>query len=231
MKLAICDDDRNDLAQLHEYCARFDPAMPVRCFLTGEALMDAFQTEFFDLVLLDIELPGADGLTVGKALTERAPAPLIVFTTQSLSYAVRGYGIALRYLPKPIDYDTFSHVMRLASEMLQPQSIPVSTGEGLVILSVRDITMLEVEQRHVLFRMQDHTAHRVRSTLTSARALLPPKAFGQPHQGYLVNLEHVERVFQQTVFMDNGTQAPVSRNRLNDFQEQLFSYLKDGGRL
>ena len=59
-----------------------------------------------------------NGLELGARLIRLSPKPVIVFTTQSLNYAVRGYGIAMRYLPKPITYDTFSDVMRLAMERI-----------------------------------------------------------------------------------------------------------------
>lgn len=121
MKIAICDDERADLEQIVAYSKQYDSSNPVRGFSSGDSLLAAFQTDFYDLVFLDIEMAGTNGLTVGSRLMECGVKPIIIFTTQSLNYAVRGYGIALRYLIKPIDYETFAGIMRVVLDKVLPQ--------------------------------------------------------------------------------------------------------------
>lgn len=104
MRIAICDDDQSDLAIIKQYCTQFNPEFSVSAFLCGEDLLRASNDGKFDLIFLDIEMGKLNGLDVGKQLVKLQPKPVIVFTTQSLNYAVRGYGIALQYLPKPITY-------------------------------------------------------------------------------------------------------------------------------
>ena len=102
MRIAICDDEPSDLAIIKQYCMQFDPELSATTFACGEALLNAFKDDYYDLIFLDIEMGKLNGLDVGKQLVKLQPKPVIVFTTHSLNYAVRGYGIALRYLPEPI---------------------------------------------------------------------------------------------------------------------------------
>lgn len=113
MKIAVCDDDESDLQLMLSYCRQYAPNTQTVAFRDGETLLAAFKSDFFDLVFLNIEMGHPDGLEVGSLLVNASHKPVIVFTTHSLNYAVRGYGIALRYLHKPISYDTFSDVMKL----------------------------------------------------------------------------------------------------------------------
>lgn len=121
MKIAICDDETEDLKIIQSYCSKYNPTIPTGVFQSGEALLEAYKSSFYDLVLLDIEMGQMNGLEVGGKLINMPQKPVIVFTTHSLNYAVRGYGIAMRYLPKPITYDVFSNVMELALERILPK--------------------------------------------------------------------------------------------------------------
>lgn len=120
MKIAICDDDASDLELIKEYCFRFDKEFDVETFYSGEALLAAFDNDFYDIIFLDIEMGQMNGLEVGTRLIHLPHKPIIFFTTQSLNYAVRGYGIAMRYLPKPISYDVFSGALKTAIEYVVP---------------------------------------------------------------------------------------------------------------
>ena len=52
MKIAICDDDAADLKLMQSYCARYDPTIPTTAFTSGEALLEAYGKDFYDLVFL-----------------------------------------------------------------------------------------------------------------------------------------------------------------------------------
>lgn len=123
MKIAICDDESSDLKLINEYCTQYNPEMVTSCFSSGEALLAAYEKDFYDLLFLDIEMGKLNGLEVGAILAKKPIKPVIVFTTQSLNYAVHGYGIAIKYLPKPISYDTFSKTMVLALEQIIPKKL------------------------------------------------------------------------------------------------------------
>lgn len=226
MKIAICDDEQSDLIRIHSYCQKYDGSIPVQLFSSGAHLLEAFRADFFDLVFLDIEMAAPNGLAVGAELIRNNPKPVIIFTTQSLNYAVRGYGIAMRYLPKPIDYDTFSGVMRLAMEKILPHKISVTRNGEQLIIPVSDISYFEVIRHQVIFHLETQETITVRGSLADVMNQLSRNWFAQPHKSFCVNMDHIDRVSRQAITMTNGETVPIGRNKSDFFQKQLDEYLK-----
>ena len=189
-------------------------------------MLDAVENDFFDLIFLDIEMGRLNGLDVGKQLTKQQPRPLIIFTTQSLNYAVRGYGIALRYLPKPITYDTFCHVMRLALERILPYRLNVMVNGEQKYLSVTEVVYFEVLKHQILIHLRTGEVISMRGSLGEIMSQIPGGSFSQPHKSYYINMEFVDRLTRQEIFMTNGDSIPVGRSRKDAFQAQLLSYMK-----
>lgn len=104
MKIAICDDETTECNRLYSYCKQYNQKFDVTLFFSASDLYNAFQTNFFDLILLDIEMQRPNGYEIAEKLMNSDPKPIIIFITKTLNYAVRGYGIAFKYLPKPISY-------------------------------------------------------------------------------------------------------------------------------
>lgn len=231
MKVAICDDDMRDLARLEQFCLRFDNRIPIGRFTDGMSLLKTYEYDFYDLVFLDIEMSAPNGLIVGKELAGREVPPLIVFTTQSLNYAVRGYGIAMRYLPKPVEFDTFSGVMRMAMEKIAAQKLTISCGGTTVVLPICDISYFEVIHHEVIFHMKDSRIYSTRGSLTDFMDKLARFWFIQPHKSYCVNMDHIDRLTRQTITMTNGEIVPIGRSMRDSFHHRFDLYLKGNSTL
>ncbi len=226
MKIAICDDEAEDLKLLEGYCADYDAGLPVSLFSSGEALIEAFREDFYDLVFLDIELGKLSGLDTGTILRGMPDKPIIIFTTHSLNYAVRGYGIAMRYLPKPISYDTFSAVMREALGYITPSKISICVNGAQMLISVNDIIYFEVLRHQLMVHLRDREAVGMRGTLTEVMGEIPGRQFVQPHKSYYINMEYIDRLTRQDVIMTNGDVIPVGRSKKDEFQARLREYVK-----
>ena len=226
MLIAICDDSPDDLALLRGYCRQYDPGLAVRTYSSAKELLASYPTEKPDIVFMDIEMEPPNGFEAAQRLRAERDAPVIVFTTQTLNYAVRGYGLALRYLPKPIDYCDFAEVLELALRERTPQKISVSAESGTEILNVADILWFEVFGHNVCFHMADSRELQVRSTFSSVLEQVRPYAFAQIHKSYCVNLSFVERAEQSNVVLTDGTTLPVGRSFVKSFRERLGNYLR-----
>lgn len=226
MKIAICDDEPADLKLIQSYCSQYDSELSTAAFSSGEALLDAYKSSFYDLVFLDIEMGQMNGLEVGARLINMPHKPVIVFTTQSLNYAVRGYGIAMRYLPKPIAYDTFSAVMGLALEQILPKKVCLFSNGEQILVPVNKILYFEVLRHQVCVHLSGGETLSMRGTLTEAISQVPHSAFVQPHKSYYINMEHVDRLTQQNITMTNGDLIPIGRSKKENFQLRLSEYMK-----
>lgn len=226
MLIAICDDSPDDLALLRGYCRQYDPGLAVRTYSSAKELLASYPTEKPDIVFMDIEMEPPNGFEAAQRLQAEQNGPVIVFTTQTLNYAVRGYGLALRYLPKPIDYGTFSETLELALRERTPQKISVSTDSGTEILNVAELLWFEVFGHNVCFHLAGGREIQVRCTFFSVLEQVRPYAFAQIHKSYCVNLSFVERAEQNSVVLTDGTALPVGRSFVKSFRERLGNYLR-----
>ena len=119
MRIAVCDDE--ELFRI-EFKNVLDKALvnvdyDIDTFSGGSSLYEAFLKSPFDLVFLDIEMPGIDGITLAKRLRAISENVHIVFLTSHIEYALEGYEVnALRYLVKPVDMNKLGEVLKYVQD-------------------------------------------------------------------------------------------------------------------
>lgn len=225
MKIAVCDDEPHDLDLLCALIRQYNSAFDLTAFHRAGALLDAFQADFFDLVFLDIEMEAPNGFEAAELLMSRPEKPLIVFVTNSSAYTLRGYGVAFRYLTKPIVYDSIKPVLDLALEQITPQKIAFSQKDRTLLFSISDIYCMEIRNHTILLRTKDGQ-YELRSSLKDIEAQLPSLCFAKPHNSYIVNLAEVRSLSTKNLTLANGDQIPVSQRNRKPFEQALFQYVR-----
>lgn len=229
MKLALCDDDAADLELLAGYCRQYDPALPIHCFSSAAALLERDAQDPFDIVFLDIEMAHPNGYEAAVELSRRECPPAVIFTTQSFSYAVRGYGLALRYLPKPITYEVFRSALEQAIQQCIPARISVCSDRKTTIFVVSELTYIEAFRHQIIVHRSAKPEISLRYPFSSFVRQLPPLWFAQTHKSYCVNLNQVMCMEQNSVLLTDGSHIPVGRSFKRQFQTQLMRFLKEAG--
>lgn len=242
--IAIVDDDDDDAGTTNAMLTRFAgntadrEAMQclVSRFSDGPALLAAYDDPArkpFDIIFLDIEMPGINGLETARMLRMRDSRAILVFTTKMAQYATAGYDVnAIGYLVKPIRYPGFALNMRKAMRILENRrgiSITIQSDSHLRLLNSEDIRYVEVEGHSLLY----HTGQgiwRDWGTLKAAAETLIPCHFAVSNRYCLVNLEWVTAFDGQTVTVD-GEQLTVSRSRRKSLLEALTRYYGVNGPL
>lgn len=157
-----------------------------------------------DLVFLDIEMPGLNGMELARRLPERCQ---VVFTTAYSDYACESYDVdATDYLMKPIDPERFSHAvdkaltfagMMAAAEAPEPPAASASE-EVLTVKSDRRYVRLRVDEITFVEGLKDyliiHTGERrivTRMTVKSLEEALPPQ-FLRVGKFYIVNSDKID---------------------------------------
>ncbi|MFO0443770.1 MAG: LytR/AlgR family response regulator transcription factor [Betaproteobacteria bacterium] len=135
----------------------------------ADAAVAALQAEPADLVLLDIQLPGRDGLRLAPALQALPRPPLVVFVTAHGEHALRAFELqALDDLTKPVRRERLQAALQRAVQQLalvrgvQPPVVPepvlVLSERGRVLrLPVREALVLKAEQKYVTLRTAQQT--------------------------------------------------------------------------
>ena len=223
--IALCDDDavqREYLADLVSAWA-VEAGLDVRLalFPSGEAFL-ARDLGQFSILLLDIEMPGMDGITLARGVRERNETAVIVFITGYAEYIAEGYDVsALHYLMKPVDKSKLFSVLEKAVKTLDKNGklLPLELGGELVMLPLRDLRYIEVQGNYVTFHGKQ--AYKVKMPLVEARALLDERFF-RTGRSFLVNLHYVRKVTKTDVYLATGEQIPLSRGLYESINRALI---------
>lgn len=226
MHIAICDDEPVDLQSLHALMKQYDKNNRIKVSLytsAAELLIAAGHTSF-DIAVLDIEMASPNGYEAALELRKQSAPPLIIFVTNSMDYTIRGYGVAFRYIAKPISPNDLSTALDAAIREVRANRFSFSVDGTSYILQMQDIYYIEVFNHVTTLHTMDGE-YSLRSTLKDVLSQLPQGYFGMPHQSYIVNFAHIKTATAQEIALTNGAHIPVSRRRQNDFMRQLRLYL------
>lgn len=232
MRILICDDDALIIEQLDKYISEYFERNALKtpdisCFSSGEALFA--DTGEKDILFLDIEMPGLNGIYVGNELKKRYPNLIIFIVTSYMEYlddAMRFH--VFRYLSKPLDKKRLFRNMKDALEVYHNANvkIPVETREGVHAISVSDIISVEALGRKVIV----HTTSKDFDSLHNMQYWkdhLPKQRFFQSHRSFLVNLEHITDFDHTLIHLCNHQfTAYLTRRKYTTFKEQYLLYLE-----
>lgn len=226
--VAIVEDSPDDLARLKEHLARYaseahlEEGLRISSFTSAEDFLKSYEP-IYDVVLMDIELPGANGMSAARALRIVDPRAAIIFITNIASFAVSGYEVdALAYLLKPISHPAFSLAMRkaqAAAAARQTRTYVIQTPDGFFRVPVSSILYVEVVRHSIYFHTLQGTYKR-RGSMKEVEEELRGMHFCRCHNAYLVNLERVSSVSGNDVVVGSDV-LPVSRQRKQEFLDAL----------
>ena len=232
MRILICDDDTLIIEQLQKYIESYFESNHLKCpelvsFTSGESLL-ADKNEK-DIVFLDIEMPGRNGIFVGNEL-KKANKNVIIFVVTSyseyLDEAMRFH--VFRYLSKPIERQRLFRNLKDALDLCHSMTVkvPVETSQGVHILPVSSIVMVEAQRKKVLV----HTTTQDFESLHTMQywlELLPPNRFFQTHRSFIVNYEHITDFDHTLVHLVNGQfDAYLTKRKYSAFKEAYLLYLE-----
>ena len=226
LHIAICDDEIIDLSQTLELVKVYDSnsQLQITTFLRAADLMEKAKQYPFDVVLLDIEMEPPSGFDIAKELTSTDNPPIIIFTTKSNAYALKGYGIAIRYLQKPLLYEPLSEALDVAIADATAHRLTIQIDSVWHTVRLRDVQYIEI-YGHYANIYTDKRTFRFRTTLKEIMGRLPKGYFVPTHKSFIVNLEHITSVTTSEVNLDCGSVIPIGRTKAKEFNQALFRYL------
>ena len=231
LRIAVCDDNSEDIktisALLHAYFqARPDLMGQVTVFAQGEALLTLSCEELnFDLYLLDVLMPGINGIQLGHRLRERGKGGEIIYLSTSDDYAVDSYEVqAFFYLRKPVEEKKLFQVLDRAVEKLkqrQDSSMIVSTSQGPRRVPLEHIRYVERVGRIMRYHCTDGLvdSQTIRASFKETAApLLADRRFCLCGVSFVLNFQHVAGVQGQSALFDNGQALTLPRTAAADFK-------------
>ena len=199
-------------------------------FQSAAQLLDAARKESFTLYLLDVLMPGLDGMEAARELRGLDESSGIVFLTASPEFAYQSYGVrALDYLLKPVRAETLFPILdRLSVEERRPQEgLTIKCGSTLVRVPFSQLAYVEVNRKRLYFNLADGQARETFGTLRDFEPLLLARPeFMRVHRSYIVNMLQAEELSPSGIRTFSGRNLPVSRllypQVQKDYMELLF---------
>lgn len=225
MKIAVCDTDVQGREQLQKILTGSFRSADISTFQNIQALLESFEKTYFDLVFVDPQQVQPEQYERADMLMYRLGRPLIIFVTDALDWAVSGYGIAFRFVKKPVTQENLYPIISDIKSMLAFQKVILNADGHRFLISIQDILYINVEDHRLKIHLPDGTCM-VRGCLRNIERDLPPEWFSRPHLSYLVNLNEVSSFSKILVKISNGDQIPVSRQYYRAFSNAAEKFAK-----
>lgn len=217
IRLAIVEDDREQAARIARIVARWDPSAEVAAYESAEALLFCADREY-DILLLDIQMAGMDGMALAKSLRARGATAQMIFVTAFPDYMAEGYDVdAVHYLVKPVSGERLVRALDRARERFsRARRTVVIAGERFF---TDEIVSCEARSRGVEIKTTAGT-RLARVTINEMETALGP-GFFRCQRSFVANLDRVRRVVRGSLEMDDGSAVPLSRG-LYDAANRAF---------
>lgn len=231
LRVLIADDEPLATERLQLLLARSQGAHLVGTASDGESAVVLARELSPDLLLLDIAMPGLDGVEVARALADQDPSPAVVFVTAFDQFAVAAFEVAaVDYLMKPVDPTRLQRALERARNYIEYRRVQpreqkrprqwleefwASDLTGLVRISASDVDRVSAERDY----MRLHVGRRswlIHDSMAALEEGLDPELFVRLHRSAIVRKDFITGFTRNpsgrwTARLADGTEQPVGR--------------------
>lgn len=236
IRFAVCDDEKIAAEAVRirteEILAEAGIGCSAKCCGEARELLALLSEERFDLVFLDIDMPGIDGIELAKVLKEGGERPPeIIFVSNRADRVFETFAVQpFRFIRKERLNETLEKaVLDYVGYVRENETgilFEFSNRASLCAVRLKDILYIEsrrnVQYLNTAFQKEPI---RLNATMDDLEAKLSGYDVARIHRGYLVNFEHVRKITQEEAVLKDGTRLLVSRRRYPEIREKYLRYL------
>lgn len=230
MRIAICDDDMLEREQFEKALRGWDSTQNAEEFADGSSLLAAAKRlPPFDIVFLDIYMPGENGIDIAKELQKITPETGVVFVTTSREHAVDAFSLyALHYLIKPVTTDGIAECFRRLNQMRSDkrERITLAVGSERHTVFLDQICLLENNNHAVNVVLADGRMLKVWMSLSELEQKMDDN-FLKINRGIVVNLDYIEQMRTDVCIMRDGTRLPIAVRQSAAIRAAYDNYVFD----
>lgn len=233
MKIAVCDDDKNELFRilsiLGDYQIQRNIDFSYKPFESSVELASRITRERYDIYLLDVVMPGLDGMDLAREIRSYDKAADLIFLTSSLEFAVESYTVkASNYLVKPIVkeklFDALDDVMRTRIED-QHSCIVLKSKVGVHKVRISEIVYVEAFNRKVIYYLKNQEQIVCADKFaTVCDTLLQHREFILVHRSFLVNMNFICTICASDLSLQGGRHIPLAQRRVAEIKKLYLAF-------
>lgn len=228
LRFAICDDDVALLeyisGELDQWAETAGHNVKTETFPSAEAfLFEYSENKSFDVLLLDIEMPGMNGMELAHKLRAENAMLQIIFVTGYSDYISEGYDVsALHYLMKPVAREKLFEVLSRAANKCEcsVKKLKVSFDRETKLIPISHIMYVEAQKQYVIIHSIDGT-YKMKCSLSAIESQLD-EYFKKCQRSFIVNLSYVTRIKNDSLMLKNGESVPISRGMASIIKDEII---------
>lgn len=222
LRVAVVEDNAAERKRIQDNLLALPEKMEIDTFVSGMAFAIG-EMKNYDIVLMDIDMPGMNGIETAKRLRAVNKSAVLVFVTNMVQFAIAGYEVeALDFIVKPINPYSFALKMKRAicrTAKRSEDELTVRTDSVLHRVPILSIRYVEVSGHYITY----HTSSGVYqeyATMKDVKERLSQHPFAQCSQSYLVNLKYISSVSREKVVVED-TPIFISRRMRAEFLDAV----------
>jgi len=228
LRTMIVDDEPLAIERMQVLCAEIDQLAVIGTASDGEAALRLADKLKPDLLLLDMTMPGLDGLAVARQLGKRADPPAVIFVTAHEDFAVEAFDLeAVDYVLKPVAADRLAraidravarreHVQGDSGEWLSEFWVPHRSE--LLRIDAAQVERIDAERDYVRLHVGDRS-YLLLQTIAGLEGRLDPSRFIRIHRSTILRRDRIRGLRHEglgvwSVELDNGEALRIGRTYL-----------------
>lgn len=205
--------------------------MEIDVYYSGEKLAEAIsQGKMYDIIYLDIQMGGLDGLAVGKYIRKMELDSIIVYISEYIEYIESVFEVeAFEFIRKPISNEKFMLTLKRALNRLDRKQyfFDCKSKNYWIRIPIKDIVYFESSGRKINIHLKDNKMEIFNGKLDNVEIKLSnsPSLFLRIHKSYLVNLSYIRAISGKKARLINELVLPISDDRKDNVRKQYVKCL------
>ena len=228
LKIAVCDDDNKQADYLQTLVSAWvrkgNHTCRTESFPSAEAfLFEYAEDKAYDILLLDIEMGGMNGVDLAKTIRQTNDTIQIIFITGFPDFIAEGYEVsALHYLMKPVLPEKLHTVLDKAAANLakSEKRLSITYDRQTDFVPLSQIMYIEAQKQYILIHTISET-YRMKGSLSDMEKQLD-EYFIKCQRSFVVNLRYVTRIKNDCVLLKNGSEVPISRGMAEKIGKEII---------
>lgn len=228
MKAVIIDDQQIAIKVIENYCSQLDFISVEKTFDDPQKGLKHLNKFPADLLFLDIDMPGLNGLELYKKLRQET---MVIFTTSLIEHAIEGFNLnAVDYLAKPFTFERFQQAANKARDYFNFQNqsegkadnryLFIRADYSLVKITIADIVYIEGLDDYLKIYVPGQKTVVARMTMKAIMEKLPEKQFARIHRSFIIALDKIEKVRNKIVTIQ-GKEFPIGATYEEEFLAKI----------